>query len=222
MLAVIAETLPIAFGIILATLPIIAVPLFLLGAGKGRELAGFLVGWGAGFLILGGIVLVAAASLPGATDEPRLWMNRIRLVLGLLLLALAGKYWRGRPRGGEAPPVPGWIAALETLTLRRAAGLGFLMAAANPKNALLIASGAMGIAAATPLPAARIGALVVFCVISSLGIAAPAIAWAILGERVARPLDRMKVAMVRHNNVILATVLLVLGLFVTAKSFPLL
>src|SRR5690606_13675769 len=121
-----------------------------------RELAAFLAGWGAGFLMLGAIVLVGAAWLPAATDDPRPWLNRLRLALGLLLLALAWKYWRGRPRAGETPPVPGWIATLESLTLRRAAGLGFLMAAVNPKNALLVVAGAVTIAATTPLPGARI------------------------------------------------------------------
>ena len=48
----------------------------------------------------------------------------LKLVLGVLLLRLALRRWRGRSRQGEAPELPGWMQSVDRFTAARAAGLG--------------------------------------------------------------------------------------------------
>ena len=107
---------------------------------------------------------------------------------------------------------------LDTLTPLRAAGLGFMLVAVNPKNMLLVLSGAVTIATATLLPLAQLGALVVFTLVGSLGVAAPLLASRLLGERATVPLQRSKAWMMQNNATIMAVVLLVLGVMVIANG----
>ena len=214
MLQAIVESLPIAFGIVLATLPLMAVPLTLVSRGAVRVLAWFLVGYGAGFVVLAGAVILSADLLAFASAEASDWTRGLRLLLGVALLGLAWRKWRGRPRPGEAVVAPGWVKVLDNLGSRGAAGLGFALVVLNPKNAVLVISGGLDIAAATPRPVAQAGALMVFTAVSALGVAAPFVLWLTLGERVRGPLSRLREQLVRYDAQILTVVLAGLGLVV--------
>jgi hypothetical protein len=94
----------------------------------------------------------------------------------------------------------------------------------NPKNAVLVASGGGGglaIAAATLVPAAQAAALIVFAVVSGLGVAAPFLFWLMLGDRVRAPLSRMRGLLVRYDALILTVVLAALGLVVILAALSL-
>ena len=60
-----------------------------------------------------------------------------KLVLGLLLLLVAVRQWRSRPHGDEPAALPSWMSAIDRVTPAKAAGLGVLLSAVNPKNLLL-------------------------------------------------------------------------------------
>jgi hypothetical protein len=214
MFQAILESLPIAFGIILATLPLMAVPLTLASRGAIRVLGWFLAGSAGGFVILAGAVILAAdlfAVAAGGALRSRVWL---RLLLGIVLLGLAWIKWQGRPKQGEEPAPPGWVKVLDTLASPGAAGLGFVLVVLNPKNALLVASGGLAIAAAAPAPVAQALALIVFTIVSGLGIAAPFVLWLVLGDGVKPPLNRMRALLVRYDAQILTVVLAGLGLVV--------
>lgn len=214
MLHAIAESLPIAIGIVLATLPLMAVPLTLVSRGAVSVLGGFLAGYGAGFLGLAGAVVLSADLLAFASADAAGWTRWLRLLLGAVLLGLAWRKWRSRPRPGEPAAAPGWVKLLDNLGARGAVGLGVALVVLNPKNAVLVASGALAIAAATPVPAAQAGALVVFTAVSMLGVAAPWVLWGLWGERVRGPLNRLRGLLVRYDAQILTLVLAGLGLVV--------
>jgi len=74
----------------------------------------FIVGWWIGLAVVGAIVL-SVSSGAGATDEgaPATWVDVLKLVLGLLLLLVSLRQWRGRPHGSEEPPTPKWMGALD-------------------------------------------------------------------------------------------------------------
>jgi hypothetical protein len=218
MLQALAESLPIAFGIVLATLPLMAVPLTLVARGAVRVLAWFLAGYAGGFIGLAGVVILSADLLSFASADAARWTLGLRLLLGIALLALAWHKWRGRPRLGEEPAPPGWVKLLDSLGSPSAAGLGLALVVLNPKNALLVASGGLAIAAATPAPAAQALALVVFSLVSCLGVAAPLVLWLLLGDRVRPPLGRLRGLLVRYDAQILTVVLAALGLVVIVRS----
>lgn len=218
MIDAVLESLPIAIALIVATLPMLAVPLILAAQARAGALLGFLGGWGLGFLALGGVVIAFSDLTAREPTAPAVWVVWARLILGLVLIWLAWRKWQSRPQPGDDLALPGWMAAMETMAPARAVAVAFLLVVVNPKNAVLVISGALAIASASQNPAAQAGALAVFTLVSSLGIAAPLALRLVLGPAAAEPLTRLKTFIARHNKLIMALVLLVIGLIVIAKA----
>lgn len=132
--AAIGAVLPLAVGVALSPVPIIAVVL-MLATPRGRVNGpAFLAGWVVGLAVAGTVVLLisAGAGASGGPSEPATWVEIVKIVLGAALLVLAFLQWRGRPRGDEEPSLPGWMATIDTFGPGKAAGLGLLLSAANP------------------------------------------------------------------------------------------
>ncbi|MGH2603407.1 MAG: GAP family protein, partial [Dehalococcoidia bacterium] len=99
----IGDILPLAIGVAISPIPIVAVILMLFSARARSNGPAFLVGWLVGLIVVGVIVL----SLSGAGDvdsdeDASNVASVIKLVLGVLLLVMAVRQWRGRPHPGEA------------------------------------------------------------------------------------------------------------------------
>ncbi|MFE6235887.1 GAP family protein [Cellulosimicrobium sp. NPDC057862] len=210
--AAIGQSLPVAVGVLISPLPIVAVVLMLVSGRAKANAFSFLVGW---FLAVGAVTLLVATLAGAATpddDGPPLWAAILKILLGVLLLLLAVKQWRGRPRAGVEPPAPKWMAAIDAFTPVKAAGLAVLLGAVNPKNLLLVVSGGAAIASAAPDDTnAQVVAAVVFALVASLGVAAPVFIYLFMGDRAASMLDELKAWMIHNNAVIMAVLLLVLG-----------
>ncbi len=208
----IGQMLPSAVGVAISPLPIVAVVLMLVTARGRVNGPAFLLGWWVGIAIVGTIVLVVAKG-PGATDEgePKTWVFWLELILGVLLLLVALKQWRGRPQGDAEPEMPKWMQALDSFSPPKAAGAGVLLSGLNPKNLLLTVAGATAIAQ-TGIPGSdQAVALVVFIVIASLGVAAPIVIFFALGDRAGPLLDRLKNWLGENNAVIMAVLMVIIG-----------
>ncbi len=208
----IGQMLPTAVGITISPLPIVAVVLMLAtDRGRVNGLA-FVVGWVVALAVV--MTVVVAAAGDDATDDggaPAGWVNWLKLVLGALLLLLAARQWRGRPRGDEEPALPKWMEALDTFEPPKAAGAGVVLAAANPKNLLLAVAGAAVIAQADLGGGQAAGAIAIFVAIATLGVAAPvAVAFA-MGDRSRQVLDDLRTWLAHHNAAIMTVLLLVIG-----------
>ncbi|MDP9136350.1 MAG: GAP family protein, partial [Actinomycetota bacterium] len=192
--------------------PIIAVVL-MLGTPRARVNGpAFVLGWILGLAIVGTIILVAAGGA-GTEEggEPATWVGWVKIALGALLLLVAVKQWRGRPRAGEDAVLPKWMQTIDQFTPGRAFGIAAALSGINPKNLLLTA----GAAAAIAQPGADSGeqavALGVFILVGTLGPAAPVAIYFALGERATRLLDGLKAWMGSHNAAIMAVLCLVLA-----------
>jgi len=131
--------------------------------------------------------------------------------LGLLLVALAVKQWRGRPRAGAEPPVPGWMRTVDDFTVAKAGGAGFALSALNPKNVLLTVAAAAEIAE-VGLPAGeQVVVLLGFVLVASAGVLTPLVVSLALGDRSRELLDGLRGWMSRHNAVIMAVLFLLIG-----------
>jgi threonine/homoserine/homoserine lactone efflux protein len=209
----IGQVLPIAVGVALSPLPIVALVLMLVTPrGRANGLA-FVIGWLIGLAIIGAIVLsVAGAAGPEDGGEPATWVSALKLLLGLALLAVAVKQFRARPHGDQAAaPAPKWMQALDTFTPVKAAGAGVVLSGANPKNALLAVSAGATIAQAAGTTSDEIVAYAVFALLGTVGVAAPVVIAFALGDRASRILDALQAWMSANNAVIMAVLLLVIG-----------
>ena len=209
--AAIGQSLPVAVGVLISPLPIVAVVLMLVTPRAKANAFSFLLGWLVAIYVLGTIVVLLAGAATPSDDKPG-WVAWVKIVLGVLLLLVAVRQWSSRPRGDAEPPTPKWMQAIDSMKPPAAAGLGALLGAVNPKNLLLVVSGAAAISAAAPgSTGTQLGALVVFTVIASLGVIAPVVVYLAMGDRAATILDGLKTWMIHNNAVIMAILLLVIG-----------
>jgi threonine/homoserine/homoserine lactone efflux protein len=217
--AVIGDLLPLAIGIAISPIPIIAVILMLLSQHPGRSGGGFLIGWVAGIVVITVVVLLVVGQAGDSSGgKPSTLSSVLKLVFGAALLLLAGRQWQGRPKEGESGSMPKWMGAIDSITLGRALGLGFALSAINPKN-LLMGLGAGTTIGAAHLPAGEaVVAVVVFTVLAASTVAGPVLGYLLARERVTRPLQELRAWLTQNNAAMMAVLLLVIGVVLIGKG----
>jgi len=208
----IGEILPLAIGVAISPVPIIAIVL-MLGTPRARSNGlAFALGWVAGLTIVGG-ALLAVASGNSENDDggPATWVSLVKLALGILFLLLALRTWRGRPRGGQEVAMPKWMQAIDTFTTGKSLGFGVLLSGVNPKNLALTIAAGTTIAQTGISGGEAAGTLAIFILVGSLSILAPVVVYFALGPKATTILDELKTWMAAHNAAIMAVLLLVLG-----------
>jgi threonine/homoserine/homoserine lactone efflux protein len=208
----VGQVLPLAIGVALSPVPIIGVVLMLATPRARSNSLAFLAGWIAGLAVVGTVVLLvsggAEVSEGGSAAD---WVNVLKIVFGVLLVRIAVREWRGRPAPGEEAPMPGWMQAIDSFRAPKAAGLGVLLSAVNPKNLVLAGAAAAAIAQTGIGAGEQAAALAVFVLIGTLGPAAPVAIYLGMGERSKRILDELKDWMTHHNPAIMAAICLVIA-----------
>jgi threonine/homoserine/homoserine lactone efflux protein len=135
----------------------------------------------------------------------------MQLVLGLVLLFLAFKQWQGRPKEGETPEMPKWMATIDKVSPAAAFGLGILLSALNPKNLIITVGAATSIAQANLSTGQDIIVALIFIVIASVSIAGAVIWYLVAQERASATLTSVKDWMTVHNAEIMTVLFLILG-----------
>jgi threonine/homoserine/homoserine lactone efflux protein len=207
----VGQSLPFAVGIAASPPPIIVAVLILVTPRGRSNGPAYLVGWVLGLAVVGTIVLVVAPD--GTTDSggPATWESVLKLVLGLTLLVLAAKQFRGRQSNGAESETPKWMGAIDDFSALKALGAGVALSAANPKN-LLFAIGAEATIAEFGISAREEAiAFVIFLVIASLGVGVPVAISLVLGDRAAATLEPLKAWLIRNNALIMGVLLLLIG-----------
>ncbi len=216
---VIGEILPLALGIAISPVPIIAIILMLITPKARSNGLAFLFGWMAGLAVVGGIALVIAnAAGLAETGGPSKAASAVKLVLGVLLLIVAERQWQGRPRQGEAAPLPKWMQALDTFTPVKSFGVAALLSGVNPKNLMLNLAAATIIAQAGLPASSQAIALLVLVLIGSIGIIVPVVVYFAGGDTARHTLDGWKAWLGVNNSTVMAVLLLVLGVVLIGKG----
>jgi threonine/homoserine/homoserine lactone efflux protein len=217
--SVIGEILPLAVGIAISPIPIIAAILMLLSARAKVTSVGFLLGWLAGIVIAIVLFTVLSSVLPQQdASDSSLVAGVIKIILGALLLILAVKQWRARPADGEQAAMPKWMSAIDSMTAAKSIGLGFWLSAVNPKNLLMAISAGLIIGGADLSLGDTAVVIVVFVVLAGCTVLVPVIGYLIAPARMAGPLDRLRGWLVDNNATIMAVLLLVIGVAVIGKG----
>ncbi len=216
---VIGEVLPLALGILISPIPVIATILMLLAPQARAASVGFMVGWLAGIVVaLVAFVLLSSVIPAQHDDASQPVAGVVKIMLGLLMLLIAARQWRGRPHDGEEPALPGWMAAIDKMTLARAVGLGFALAAVNPKN-LLMAAGAGVLVGTADLSTGEVAVVVaVFTVIAGASVMFPVVGYLLARDAMSGPLQSLRVWLVHNNATVMAVLLLVIGVTMIGKG----
>lgn len=208
----IGSILPQAIGVAISPIPIIAVILMLFSKRARSNSLAFLAGWVLALGIVGAVVLVVAgAGKVSAGGTPSTLSHVFHLLLGLLLLFLAVRNWQKRPKEGETPEMPKWMATVDSFTAGRAFGLSALLAGVNPKNLALALAAALAIAQAGLSGAQPWIALAVFVLLASLSVAAPVLYYLIAGPSAEKTLSTWKAWLTANNGTVMFVLLLILG-----------
>lgn len=216
---VIGSTLPLALGIAVSPVPIIAAILMLLSPRARVTGVGFLIGWVLGIVVAVTVFTLLASVLPESDpDDAAPIRGAVQLILGALLLLLALRQWRGRPKPGEDPVLPKWMKAIDTITFPVALGLGFLLSAVNPKNLLLAAAAGTDIGSAGLETGDVIAVIAVFTLIAASTVLIPVVAYLIAAARLRGPLDALRGWLTKENALIMAVLLLVIGVTLIGKG----
>jgi threonine/homoserine/homoserine lactone efflux protein len=208
----IGQVLPLAVGVALSPVPIIAVVL-MLGTPRARTNGpAFILGWLVGLSLVGVIVLLVSSGADASDDEgPAKWVSILKLVLGVLLLGIAARQWRGRPRGDADAGLPRWMETIDRFTPTRSAAMGLALSAINPKNLVLTVGAAAAIAQTGLGTGEQAAALAVFVLLCTLGPGIPVAVYFLMGDRATHILEDLKTWMGRNNAAIMAVICLVIA-----------
>ena len=198
-----------AVGVAISPVPIIAVILMLFSGAATRNSVSFLAGWVIG--LLGAGLIVLGIGFAESDDGPTTVSGVIKILIGVVFVALGVKQWGSRPGPGEHAQMPGWMESIDDFTMGKSFGIGLLLAAVNPKNLGLTIAAASTISAAGLSSGEEITVLVVFVVLASLTVALPVIANLIAGEKAAPALETMKEWLIANNATVMAVLFVVLG-----------
>ena len=221
LLEAIGGSLPMAVGIALSPLPVASVIILLMTPQARTNAPAFLLGWIAGILAVGFVVFI----LPGietTRGEPTPLSGLMRIILGILLLALTWKQWRRRPRPNEPVTVPKLLAHLDQIGTAHSLATGFLFTVINPKNLVLTAAGAATIDSSMLAPKSQIIVLFVFTTIASLSVALPLAAYFLARQRVEVTFARWKDWLIENNGMVLIVLLLVFGTLLIGRGMKIL
>jgi len=208
----IGGSLPLAVGIALSPIPIIAVVLMLTSHRAKVNGPAFVAGWLLGLGIVGAIVLsLAGPAGASKSGSPAAWVSWIKIVLGVLLLLVAARQFRSRPHGDEQPQMPKWMTTIDKTTPVTAVGLAAVMSGANPKNLLLAVAGAAAIAGTGISGGEQAIAYLIFVLIATLGVGIPVGIYFAMGTRSQTLLAGLKDWMSAHNAVIMSVLCLIIA-----------
>ncbi|MDW8339165.1 MAG: GAP family protein [Thermoleophilia bacterium] len=213
------ELLPFAIGVAIVPIPVIAVILMLFSESASVNAPAFLVGWSAGLTAaFVGAYLLAEAGGVGTSSRAADGGGWLRIALGGLLLLLAGRVWRKRPAPGAGAELPRWMAAVDSLAPGKALGLGFALAALNPKNLALTISAAVGLVELDLSTGDDVAGLVAFVLIGSLSVGLPVVYSLAGGVGARSALDELKGWLALHDRAIVAVLLLVFGVVLISRG----
>ncbi len=216
---VIASILPLAIGVALSPLPIVAVILMLFSKNARGASLSFLLGWILGLSVVSlAVVLIAnpAQQATGGTASPL--SASVHLLLAALFFFLAYRNWNKRPRPGEQTEMPKWMSGIDAMTPGKALGLGVVLSGVNPKNLALAVSAGVVIASAGLNSAQTITALVIFIVLGCVTVAAPVIANLALGDKAAPSLNSWKAWLIQNNAAVMMVLFVVFGFVMLGKG----
>jgi hypothetical protein len=188
----------------------------------GAATVAFVIGWMAAISVaLAGFTWVSTLGI-GQHGGPHPIAQAAKLLLGLVLFYLAYREWRARPAPGETGTLPHWLSAVQNMGPLAAAGMGFAVYAANPKNLTLgITAGVTLGAESLPLGASLLVGIL-YVLVAASTVVLPTAAYFAAPDRMRPWLDELRQWLAQHNAALMAALLAVIGANMLGKGLSLL
>jgi threonine/homoserine/homoserine lactone efflux protein len=216
----IGELLPLAIGIALSPVPVVAQILMLFGKRARSNGLAFMFGWVIPLAIWGIIFLVAGnAGKSGSGDTTNAISSVIKLLLGFLFLYLAYRSWKSRPEPGEEPKLPAWMATLDSFSTGKSFGFAALLSGTNPKNVGLLAAACNLITQSNLTGAQPWIVLVVFVIVACFSVIVPVLFYFVAGASAEKTLTVWKTWLSANNSTVMFILLLIFGVKLVGAGF---
>jgi hypothetical protein len=219
MVSLILHIIPMALGVAVSPLQVVAVLIILLTSRARASGFVFALAW-----VLGSATaMVVALVFAGNVRMPRNGFDfesegLVTVLLGIGLVVTAWLSWRGRHRAVDPSATPRWVSSVDHLSPVGGAFLAFSGPTTNPKNlALAIAAGISIQGAALP-PRDHVFAAILFVIIASATIVTPVAVYFAVGQRAQPTLARWKERVTARAAAALELMLLVLGVGLACKG----
>jgi hypothetical protein len=217
---------PVALGVVLSPLAIMALVAVLLSRNARANGIAYLLGWIVG---LAGLMILFLWLFPllavHERNEPPLWVPLVRLLIGLFLVAAAvWVYRKGRvhiaqmaaastPREvvAASPQLPGWLHSVESFRPGRTFLLGVGLFVLNPVDASCAIIAALDITLSEVDTTAGLWVAAAFVSVGTLPIAVPVFYLLVRGDSAQPLLDRVRTWIAGNTHVLNAALLLVIG-----------
>ena len=175
----------------------------------------FATGWALSLSLATGLFAGISGKLPDSGGPPPHWIRAATLALAAILIIGGLVTWMRRGRSARAPV---WLRALDSVTPLRAMTAAPVLVSLNPKVLAACAAAGFSVAATAQTRLAQWGDVAGFALLASVTVILPVLSYGIWRERMNEPLQRLKVALERHNAAILAVILIAVGLMLLLQA----
>ena len=217
MWAAIGHILPIAVGVAVSSVPIMATILILLSPKKGRSSVAFLIGW-----VLGLAVMIVAFTLlayvipPTPPRKSQVAIATSLVVIGLALIVFAVIVWR-RGRGKPSEGIPSWLSRVGSLGAWSAFGLAFLLNL-RPKGILLSAAAGLTLRGDDLTVGETVVVIVVYVVVSASAVAIPIVASLVAPQTTEKRLVLARTWIAVNNRTVSVLILAIIGVVIIGNG----
>jgi hypothetical protein len=208
------DLLIIGLVITLEPIPLTAFLLILMSKNGVRKGAAFIFGWLVSLaIVVAATLLVTANNPPKPNTAPSLGSLAAKILIGVVLLAIAERQRRRRGKPRKPKKTPKWQQGLDGMSPWYAMGLAPLV---QPWG--LVAAGVATITAAKLSSAASYIALFLFCVVSTAVYLVLEIYAGFRAERAMAMLGQVRNWIDTHTDEVIIVVSVVLGFWLIGKS----
>jgi len=207
---VVGISLPLSLGVAAAPWAIITLMILLLTPRAVSNAYAFLVGWYIGLMLVG-IVVVNSPGLMNDSGEPSRLMGWIRIGMGIVFLTFSLFLFRKIPKRKEQQNIPKWIERVDAFGFIQASVIGFMLSTLNIKNSSMVVVGAAAIGRHGLTSGQELIALILFCLIASIGVMIPPTIFLLFREKAELLFGEIKVWILKNRVLILLAILLVFG-----------
>lgn len=207
-----AQLIPLATGIVISPIPLVAVIAILLSVRSKANAFAYTASIAVAAAV---ITALTAYTTTGVASQASGGAHTVQTVFAVVFtigfLALAYSSWRTRPKGEAEPVMPSWLAQIDSMQPAKAAVLGLLLTVPNAKNLPLELKAGSIIGGHHLSWIGILGYSILFAVVASIALIILSALAAVPSAQVTEALRSTKTALIQHNSAIMTVLFLMLA-----------
>lgn len=227
------QQIPLALGIIMSPLAVVAVVAVLFSDHARSNSIAYLIGWFLGIIVSLSVSFAVLTALQvRQRNHPPLWVPILHLALGAVLLAGAWfVYTRSHRRvqamaaasgpgdvAAAAPQLPKILESVEHFTPARSGVLGFGLFVLNPIDMSCAIAAAMNFRLSSASASAQWSSAVVFALVSASSVAIPVALLLIKKEKATEPLQKIRTWIATNTHLLNVGLLVLIAAMQISKG----